>query len=252
MGWKDLFPKKNKYYETNNGILYKGDAIKMMSKFPNEVFDAIITDPPYGTTACKWDSVIPFEDMWNAIKRIRKDKTPIVLFGSEPFSSMLRTSNIKEFKYDWIWNKKLAGNPLIAKYQPLKIYEIISVFCKRSPYYYPIMTKGKKRKKGGCKIQPETLHSYNYKYQTINNLYYPKAIIEFSKTNRKSKYHPTEKPLALMEYLVKTYTNEGDLVLDFTCGSGTTLVACEKLNRKWVGIELEKKYCEITKQRLQE
>lgn len=248
--WKNNFPQENIYFETNNGLLYKGEAIAIMSKFPEKIIDTIITDPPYGTTACKWDSIIPFDDMWKVLKKIRKDKTPIVLFGSEPFSSFLRISNIKEYKYDWIWNKKLAGNPLIAKYQPLKIFELISVFCKKSPNYYPIMTKGKKRKKGGCKTQPETLHSYNYKYNTINDLYYPKAIIEFPKTNRKNALHPTQKPLELMEYLIKTYTKEGDIILDFTAGSGTTLLAAEKLNRKWIGIELEEKYCNVIKDRI--
>jgi len=128
--WKNKFPKENIYFETNNGILYCGDCLEVMKKFPKGVFDAVIADPPYGTTACKWDVVIPFEDMWRELKRTKKEKSPVVLFGSEPFSSYLRISNIKEYKYDWIWRKPQGIDPFMAKYRPLNNYEIISVFYK--------------------------------------------------------------------------------------------------------------------------
>jgi len=252
-GWKVNFPVEGRYFETENGILYHGEAITVMSKFPGSIFDAIITDPPYGTTACKWDNVIPFDDMWRELKRIRKDRTPIVLFGSEPFSSMLRVSNLQEYKYDWIWNKKKSGNPFLSKIQPVKITENIIVFGKSKINYYPIMEKRDKPKRRG-KNKGKISETTNNVFIDDKVYYfkYPKNIIEISNANQRNKHHPTQKPIALLEYLVKTYTNEGGLVLDFTCGSGTTLVACKKLNRRWVGIELEGKYCEIAKSRMLE
>jgi site-specific DNA-methyltransferase (adenine-specific) len=215
-------------------------------------FDAIITDPPYGTTACKWDSVIPFDKMWECLKNLRKENAPVILFGSEPFSSLLRCSNLKEFKYDWIWNKKLAGNGLLAKKQPLKIHEIVSVFYKHN--YFPVKEKGKLRSKMFNGKQQSELHSEVTECQSyVNDEYYPKSIIEFSIAGmRSNRLHPTQKSLELLKYLIKTYTSEDSMILDFTCGSGTTLVASKKLNRKCYGIELEEKYCEITKNRLME
>jgi len=248
--WKNLFPKENIFYETENGILYNGDCLEIMSKFPENVIDAIITDPPYGTTACNWDAVIPFENMWEKLKRIRKDITPILLFGIEPFSSLLRVSNLKEFRYDWIWKKEQGANFMNVKHQPYKVHEIISVFGKKYPNYFPIMEKGKPYISG--KGTSGEITGNVVKIQTKNKgTRYPRSVIKFNTDKRKS-VHPTQKPVALMEYLIKTYTNEGDLILDFTCGSGTTLVACEKLNRKWIGIEISKEYCEITKQRIEE
>jgi len=267
MSWKEIFPKDSIYYETKYGILYCGDCLEIMPKFPEKIFDAIITDPPYGTTACKWDTVIPFEDMWRELKRIRKDRTPIVLFGSEPFSSYLRISNIKEYKYDWVWNKISGVNFLNIKNRPFKTHENIIIFADNANFTFnPIRTprspksllrqpKGKKRiikRKGHIEV-------YDTKLESVieilsDGLKHPVSIITFSRAEKgRYKYkHPTKKPLALLEYLVKTYTNEGDLVLDFTCGSGTTLVACEKLNRRWIGIEINKEYCEIAVNRVKE
>jgi site-specific DNA-methyltransferase (adenine-specific) len=215
--------------------------------------DAIITDPPYGTTGCKWDSVIPFDEMWKRLNELIKDKHAVVLFGSEPFSSRLRCSNIKNFKYDWIWNKKLAGNGILAKKQPLKIHEIISVF--NSNIYYPIMRQGKYREKMSNRLNTnncELLSNSNTEVNMYkNDLYYPVSIQEFTSANlRTGRYHPTQKPVDLMEYLVKTYTNENDTVLDFTMGSGTTGVACKRLNRNFIGIELDDKYYNIAKERI--
>jgi len=248
MTWKNIFTKENRYFETDNGILYLGEAIETMGKFPKKIFDVIITDPPYGTTACKWDIIIPFEDMWRELKRIRKNRTPIILFGSEPFSSYLKMSNIKEFKYDWIWEKEQGANFMLVKYQPYKVHEIISVFSEKSQNYYPIMSKGKPYISGrgtSGKITNNVRKTQTRNYGTR----YPRSVIKFNTDKRKS-FHPTQKPLALMEYLVKTYTNKDELVLDFTCGSGTTLVAAEKLNRKWIGIEINPEYCEVAKQRI--
>ena len=187
--------------------------------------------------------------MWEQLKRIIKPNGAIVLFGSEPFSSALRMSNIKNYKYDWKWDKKQGGNILNAKRQPLKTYEDIMVFNNHK--YYPIKeTRGKPRKKGGLTKQPEHTGKVDINYSTVNNEYYPRAIIEISNANKKGKLHPTQKPVALMEYLIKTYTNEGETVLDFVMGSGTTGVACKNTGRNFIGIEKDAEYFEIAKQRL--
>ena len=229
--------------------LMLGDCLERMKEIPDGSVDLILADPPYGTTACKWDSVIPFDLMWEQLNRIIKPNGAIVLFGSEPFSSALRMSNIKNYKYDWKWDKKQGGNILNAKRQPLKTYEDIMVFNNHK--YYPIKeTRGKPRKKGGLTKQPEHTGKVDINYSTVNNEYYPRAIIEISNANKKGKLHPTQKPVALMEYLIKTYTQEGETVLDFVMGSGTTGVACKNTGRKFIGIEKDAGYFEIAKQRL--
>ncbi len=247
MDWKDLFPKENRYFEAKNGILYIGEAIETMSRFPEKIFDAIITDPPYGTTNCKWDSIIPFDKMWQELRRIRKERTAIVLFGSEPFTTVLNYSNISEFKYTWIWIKSLKTGYQMANLRPLKQHEIISVFYKKQPTFNPqgIKPYGKINKRGSKGEFLREIKKNKYIQKFTN---YPTQILKFK--NGGKNFHPTQKPLELMEYLVKTYTNENDLVLDFTAGSGTTLLACERLNRRWIGIEIKEKYCEITKKRL--
>ena len=236
--------------------LYNGDCLKVMNELiaKGVVVDAIITDPPYGTTACKWDSIIPFDEMWLRLNKLIKPNGAIVLFGSEPFSSALRMSNIENYKYDWKWNKRLGGNPLNSKRMPMKIHEDIIVFNKHN--YYPIMTKGIMKTKGGLKKQPEHIGSVDINYQVKNDLYYPKSILdkdEFSKgdkTKKDSNLHPTQKPVALMEYLIKTYTNEGDVVLDNTFGSATTILASINTNRNFIGIEKHEAYFKIAEQRI--
>jgi len=220
--------------------LLKGDCLELMKDIPNGSIDVIITDPPYGTTACKWDSVIDFTLMWEQLNRIIKPNGAIVLFGSEPFSSALRMSNIKNYKYDWVWNKKQSGNPFLAKKQPMKVFENIMIF--NSKIYNPIMTIGKLRiKGGGCKSA-----IFGNTDKVENNIYYPKAIIEFSNCiSKKSKLHPTQKPTDLIEYLIKTYTKENETVLDFTMGSGTTMVACQNTNRSGIGMELDENYFNV-------
>lgn len=230
--------------------LYNGDCLEMMKQIPDGSVDLVLTDPPYGTTACKWDSVIPFEPMWEQLNRIIKPNGAICLFGSEPFSSALRMSNIKHFKYDWIWNKKLAGNGILAKKQPLKIHEIVSVF--HSGIYMPQMTKGRYRKKmtGGIK-ESEITGGNAVADEYSNDLYYPKSILEYGIGNmRKGRFHPTQKPVALLEYLIRTYTNEGETVFDFTMGSGSTGVACVNTNRHFIGIELDEGYFKIAEERI--
>ena len=228
--------------------LILGDCLDELPKISDKSVDIVLTDPPYGTTDCKWDSVIPFEPMWHELKRIIKDNGCIALFGSEPFSSFLRTSNIKWFKYDWYWNKKQGTGFLSAKYQPLKNIEQILIFYKKTPLYNPQFTKGKpyKIKQGGVS---KVYDNPDKEVITNNNGFrYPLTLIEFNRD--KNKLHPTQKPVNLLEYLIKTYTNENDTVLDFTMGSGSTGVACKNLNRKFIGIEKDKKYFDIAKNRI--
>jgi len=230
--------------------LYNDDCLSILPSLADDSIDLILTDPPYGTTDCKWDSIIPFEPMWNELKRIIKDNGCITLFGSEPFSSALRMSNIKNYKYDWIWNKKNTGCPVVAKKRPLPIHENISVFALNKASYYPIKTD--------LHIEREWKQYKNSKSIPIANPSsgktkgkYPKTILQdFSNANRKGKVHPTQKPVELMEYLIKTYTQENETVLDFTMGSGSTMVACKNLNRNGIGIEKEEKYFKIAQERI--
>jgi site-specific DNA-methyltransferase (adenine-specific) len=220
-----------------------------MQSIPDKSIDMILCDLPYGTTACKWDTVIPFEPLWKQYKRIIKDGSSIVLFGSEPFSSYLRMSNIKDYKYDWIWNKKKGGNILNLKQQPYKIHEIISVFCGGN--YYPIMTDQKPRT-GKTYSKGEANGISNYGDLRHYDKKYPQSIIEESNANQSIKVHPTQKPVVLFEYLIKTYTLEGETVLDNTMGSGSTGVACVNTKRDFIGIELDKMYFEIATKRINE
>ena len=239
--------------------LYNGDCLEVMDNLIQQGIkvDAIITDIPYGTTRCKRDSVIPFEEMWKTIKEIRKPTTPIVLFGSEPFSSSLRLSNIKEYKYDWKWEKTQATGFFNAKKQPMRCIEDICVFYQKQCLYNPQKTEGHK-----------PVNSYTKYLSTVNKteVYgkctkelsgggntdrFPRQLLTYSSDKQTCYLHPTQKPLELMEYLVKTYSNEGDLVLDFTMGSGTTGVACKNLNRNFIGIELDENYFNIAKERIE-
>ena len=232
--------------------LLKGDCLNLMRNIPDKSIDMILTDPPYGITASKWDSIIPFDRMWEQLNRIIKDNGAIVLFGSEPFSSALRMSNIKNYKYDWLWDKKIVTGFLNAKKQPLRRTENIIVFYKKQCCYYPIMRKGVKRLKGN-----KGYHSLDKIYgdfkatNKINDEYYPTSILEFSNADRTGRLHPTQKPVPLLEYLIKTYTLENETVLDFTMGSGSTGVACVNTNRDFIGIELDDKYFSIAKDRIE-
>lgn len=229
-------------------LLYYGDCLEEMKKIPDKSVHAIICDLPYGTTACKWDTIIPFDKLWEQYKRIRKNNAPVILFGREPFTSKLILSNIKEYKHKWVWNKKQSGSFANAKYMPLQIDEDIICFSEGKVNYYPIMRKGKTRKKGGSKTPNPIQTGLKTNYYKVNDEYYPINIIEFKKERG---LHPTQKPVDLMEYLIKTYTNENDIVLDNCMGSGTTGVACMNLNRKFIGIEKEEKYFNIAKERIE-
>ena len=233
--------------------LYNGDCLEIMKSIKDKSIDAIIADPPYGTTSCKWDSVIDFDLMWKQLNRIIKDNGAIVLFGSEPFSSALRMSNIKNYKYDWVWDKVAITNPLLAKKQPLRCLENIILFYKKQPTYNPQMVEGVKWYRGGKKEhKTDTLGSSKLVNNGSDktNLKYPKNLIQFSNANKMNNVHPTQKPVELMEYLIKTYTNEFETVLDFTMGSGSTGVACCNTNRDFIGIELDREYFKIAEKRI--
>ena len=233
--------------------LLHGNCLKLMKDIPDTSIDTIITDPPYGTTACKWDSVIPFELMWEQLKRIIKPNRAIVLFGSEPFSSNLRLSNIKQYKYDLIWDKNKGSQPQLAKIQPMKSHENISIFGNGKIIYNPQMEIGKPyiRNNKGSSKKDNMITSLKPIKQINTGFRYPKTILTFSRDfSAQSRLHPTQKPVALLEYLIKTYTNENETVLDFTMGSGTTGVACKNLNRNFIGIELDENYFNIAKERI--
>ena len=238
--------------------LYKGDCIEVMNRLIREGIkvDAIMCDLPHGMTSMSWDSIIPFEPMWDCIEQIKKENCPVLLFSSQPFTTELVSSNKKNYSYELIWKKNVPTGMAQAKYRPMKYHESIQCFYMTGTTYNPIM-KERVGKHKEC-------YRYNHYCGTNNHLdlgklkkkydpdfVQPSTILEFNVVpNRKGKLHPTEKPVALMEYLIKTYTNEGDTVLDFTMGSGTTGVACKNLNRNFMGIELDPKYFEVALKRV--
>lgn len=234
-----------------------------MRDISSQSVDLILTDPPYGTTACKWDNVIPFEPMWKQLNRIKQTNAAICLFGSEPFSSALRMSNINQFKYDWYWYKNTQTGISLAKTQPMRAVEIVSVFGDKTEYFPQKMqsrdpTAGKRKESSEFKDKYTSEHSGQMKFTAIhrehgktrNTLVYPRNVLEFKVEKRVGILHPTKKPVPLLEYLIKTYTLEGETVLDFTMGSGSTGVACKNLNRKFIGIEKDEKYFQIACERL--
>ena len=232
--------------------LIKGDCLTEMQNIPDGSIDAIITDPPYGTTACKWDSVIDFELMWEQLNRIIKPNGVIVLFSKQPFTSVLNCSNIKNFKQELIWKKNNVDNPMQAKRRFLNTIENISVFYAKPPTYNPqgiIECTINKKQDSGVLINANGVDKKNKYVQTVKN--YPKNILEFNIPKGKDR-HPTQKPILLMEYLIQTYTNENETVLDFTMGSGSTGVACVNLKRNFIGIELDENYFEIATNRINE
>jgi len=245
--------------------LIHGDCLEKMKDIPDKSIDMILCDLPYGTTACKWDVVIPFEPLWEQYKRIIKDRGAIVLFGSEPFSSVLRCSNLSMYKYDWVWKKSKSGNFIQANFQPIKYHESISVFSTspasftktRQPmYYYPQMwgettacNKGQSIQTAVSANRGKFSDSYKLKSTNKTGKRFPISVIEYANTD---KLHPTQKPVALLEYLVRTYTLEGETVLDNCMGSGSTGVACTNTKRNFIGIEKDDKYFEIAKKRIEE
>lgn len=240
--------------------LWHGDCLELMKDIPDKSVDAIICDLPYGYTKCSWDTIIPFDKLWEQYNRIIKDNGAICLFGSEPFSSYLRMSNIKGYCYDWVYDKKFGANFVQAKRQPIKTHENVMVFSKsgKMPSYYPQKSiREKPIKRGGnkqSKAIPIAITDRSIDFGNSKKEYndkFPTSILHFNcRVDR--GLHPTQKPLALIEYLIKTYSNEGDTILDNTFGSGTTAVACVNTNRKFIGIELDDKYFDIACKRVEE
>ena len=238
--------------------LRQGDCLELMKDIPDKSIDMILCDLPYGTTACKWDIVIPFEPLWEQYNRIIKDNGAIVLFGNEPFTSMLICSNLKGFKYRWDWNKKIPSGMGYAKYRPMQQTEDIAVFTKNGEktVYNPQMIKREKPiKSGGNSIQAGVYSGFKCmgegkEYKKTYDYKNPVTLLEFDKIRRGS-LHPTQKPVDLLEYLIKTYTNEGETVLDNTMGSGSTGVACINTNRNFIGMELDENYFNIAKERIE-
>jgi len=235
--------------------LMQGDCLEVMKGIPDGSVDMVLTDPPYGTTACKWDSVIPFDLMWGQLKRVTKRNGAIVMTASQPFTSALIMSNVKMFKYCWMWEKNLKTGNLNARRMPMGGHEDIVVFCKGLATYNPQKRVRTTERKSGNKNNSKTSVYGKQKENYVDrqsDLISPDTVIKGIKCvhNSSGKLHPTQKPVALMEYLIKTYTNEGEAVLDFTMGSGTTGVAARKLNRKFIGIELDEMYFNIAKDRI--
>lgn len=229
--------------------IIQGDCLELMKEIPDGSVDMILCDLPYGITRNKWDMVIPFEPLWGQYRRIIKQNGAVVLFGNEPFSSRLRTSNIKWYKYDWVWDKKLVSGFLNAKKQPLRVFENICVFYDRQCTYNPQMKKGDPQLKntGRCSENYNNFVAMPH----YSDTYYPKNIIALPQKRIKGG-HPTQKPVPLLEYLIKTYTNEGETVLDNCMGSGSTGVACANTGRDFIGIELDENYFDIAKKRIEE
>jgi len=240
--------------------LMQGDCLELMESIPDGSVDMVLTDPPYGTTACKWDTIIPLEPMWEQLKRVTKKNGAIVMTASQPFTTTLIASNINNYAHGWVWNKRFAANFVQAKRQPLKDHEDVLVFCMsgKQPNYYPQMVKREKPiKKGGNKqskaipiAQSEYANNFGHQDKSYDTKH-PTTTTALNFSVRDGRgFHPTQKPVALMEYLIKTYTNEGGTVLDFTMGSGTTGVAAKNLGRDFIGIELDEEYFRIAKERI--
>ncbi|HHD9693459.1 TPA: site-specific DNA-methyltransferase [Enterococcus faecalis] len=232
--------------------IYNQDCLEGMKRIPEKSIDMILCDLPYGTTSCSWDIIIPFDALWEQYNRVIKDNSAIVLFSSQPFTSRLVSSNLRNYKYDWIWNKKSISNPQLAKFQPLKNFEVISVFGNgTTPRYFPqdlvkVYIDKKTRKTKNEKLNHIKRRDYTQEFTN-----YPKALsLNFPRES--NVFHPTQKPVALFEYLIKTYTNKGDLVLDNCMGSGTTAIACLNTDRDFIGFETNVDYFEKSLQRIEE
>ena len=232
--------------------IYNEDCLEGMKRIPDKSVDMILCDLPYGTTACKWDTIIPFEPLWEQYERVIKDNGAIVLFGTEPFSSLLRTSNIKRYRYDLIWEKSRFTNFLFVKKQFGKVHENISVFYKKQPTYNPQMEVGEPYKRKGTgkpKTKELMINPATDNGKVSDGLRYPKSILKFPFHNV-GNVHPTQKPSDLFEYLIRTYTNENETILDNCMGSGTTAVACIDTNRNYIGFELDETYFNLANERI--
>ena len=240
-------------FNENGFWLMQGDCLERMKEIPSGSVDMVLTDPPYATTRNKWDFIIPIEPMWEQLKRIIKPNSAIVLTAQTPFDKVLGASNIGMLRYEWIWEKTHPTGHLNAKRSPMKAHENILVFYGCQPTYNPQMTSGHKRKTATKRFDESPVYGRQefspIAYDSTER--YPRSVLTFASDKQSSNLHPTQKPVALMEYLIKTYTNEGETVLDFTCGSGTTGVACANTGRKFIGIELDLNYFNIALDRIE-
>ena len=229
--------------EIGNGIFYIGDCFDVMRDLPDGSVDMVLCDLPYGTTACKWDSVLPFDDLWSQYSRLVDTNAAVVLTASQPFTSALIMSNAKMFRYQWIWDKKIPSGMSYARFQPMRQHEDVLVFCQGKVPYFPQMTKRDKPIKEGGKKKSESapIANFNSLGGKVYEMKNPVTLIQFEKVRRGS-IHPTQKPVALFEYLIRTYTNEDMVVLDNTAGSGTTAIAAENAGRRWICIERDPEY----------
>lgn len=245
-----------------SAVLYRGDCLKWMSVIPDGSVDMILCDLPYGTTACKWDTVIPFEPLWTQYRRIAKRNAAIVLTASQPFTTALIASNMREFSYCWVWNKGVAANFVQAKRMPLKTVEDVCVFSPsgKMPRYFPQMSplsRPVKRARFTCRSEAIPIRGPKTAEWAVQPKIYteahPNVVLDFScRASGARGLHPTQKPVALMEYLIRTYTQEGETVLDNCMGSGTTGVACVNTGRNFIGIERDEKYFQIAADRIAE
>lgn len=241
-------------YKDESVWLMQGDCLERMKEIPDGSVDMVLCDPPYGTTKCKWDSIIPLDLIWKELSRIMKPNGAVVMTASQPFTTMLISSNISQYHHSWVWDKRFAANFPQAKRQPLRVHEDVVVFGK-TPKYYPVMSKRdkpiKKGKNAGAEMYGGISGLGRPDYQgKVYDEKYPETVVEFNVRADGRKLHPTQKPVALMEYLIKTYTNEDETVLDFTMGSGTTGVGCMNTGRNFIGIEMDENYFTIARDRI--
>ena len=260
---RELVETMGQHFETNtvgdSTLVAVGDCLEVMKLIPDASVDMVLCDLPYGTTACKWDSIIPFDALWAEYRRVTKPNAAIVLTASQPFTSMLVMSNLPQFRYQWVWEKSKASNFLLARKQPLKAHEDVLVFAKETPNYFPQQEAGTPFKgagrsgKGSKSDVVNEVPNPTFRNDNTGDRF-PRSVQYFktAETEKVGALHPTQKPVALMEYLIRTYTNEGDVVLDNTMGSGTTGVACANTGRKFIGVEKVPQYYEIAKARIAE
>jgi len=249
------------YYETPLGKLYHGDCLEIMPEL--EPVDLVLTDPPYGVTSCSWDSTIQLDLMWKQLERIIKYNGPVVMFGNQPFTTTLISSNIKNFKYCWTWKKNYPTGISLSKYQPMRVIEDICVFYNGKITFNKQMKdcadsvkkqwKDNEKMELPSQIKGSKEHACSGAVHIVRHRVNPINFLDIKSVNRSTgTLHPTQKPVGLMEYLIKTYTNDNETILDFCIGSGTTAIACERLKRRWIGIEIEEKYCEIAAKRIEQ
>jgi len=238
----------SKSIESYINKIHCADCLELMADFPDNSVDLVLTDPPYGSTSCEWDIQPDIKHLIAELLRKSKPSSPVIITAREPLSSRAIQENTDFYKHKWVWNKKQSGSFQNAKYMPLQIEEDVLVFGVGKVNYYPQMRKGLYRKKGGSKKKNEVASGLGNEHFAYNDNYYPVNILEFPKEN--TGVHPTQKPVALMYYLLKTYSKENDLILDPFCGSGTTCVAAKMLGRRYIGIDISEKYCEIARKRI--